>query len=421
MKQDPKKSEGNKTTSSRRSASKLSKTTNGANGKKSADKSQVPPVSGPSPNEPVLAELDDISLEASPIEGDPNVAKFVLTQERPEFHPTPAYEYLGELPHTYGSRTLYLVARDPHWLYAYWDLSSEQFREVQQQAHDGKVFLQIYFQDGTLAQQIHIFEHVKNWYIYANAPGRSFYAEIGSYRHDGSFQAITRSGIAYAPRDTMSPNTEARFVTLPFHISFQELWQILAGRGREGEELLEILARIQEEGGELPFPYPGAIPGTGRWEGDWSAMGAVLIRHIRMGSDVIQEVTHRPRMQWAGLPTSGSWPTSPSSETYHSAFRSGPRQFFMHVNAELIIYGGTDPRARLQIEGKEITMNPDGTFRYHFTFPDGTYYIPIKATSPDGLETREAVLSFLRMSYYKGQVDATAQPPLREPIGKIPA
>ncbi len=382
--------------------------------------SKKTPSSPPHPTDEIVAELDDISLELSAIEGDPSIAKFILTNDKPEFHPTPAYEYLGELPHTYGTRSLYLTARDPHWLYAYWDLTVEQFREAQHQAHDGKVFLQIYLSNGSIVQQIHIFEHVKNWYIYANAPGQSFYAEIGYYRHDGQFEVITKSGIAHAPRDTMSPNTQARFVTLPFHISFQELWQILASRQREGEELLEILARIQEEGGELPFPYPGALPQSGKWEGDWSAMGAVLIRHIRMGSDVIQEVTHRPRIQWAGLPTSGSWPTSPGSETYHSAFRVGQRKFFMHVNAELIIYGGTDPKAKLQIEGKEINMNPDGTFRYHFTFPDGTYYIPIKATAPDGMETREAVLSFLRMSHYKGQVDPSAQPPLNQPIGKLP-
>jgi hypothetical protein len=380
---------------------------------------KTPSESPAASSQEILTDLNDVSLEPFAIDADPNIAKFILTQDKPEFHPTPAYEYLGELPHTYGTRSLYLIARDPHWLYAYWDFTVEQFREGQNQAHDGKVFLKVYLQNGPVVQQIHIFEHIRNWYIYANSPGNAFYAQIGYYRHDGNFQVMAQSGIAYAPRDTMSPNTEARFVTLPFHISFQELWQILAGRQREGEELLEILARIQEEGGELPFPYPGTLPENSRWDGDWSAMGAVLIRHIRMGSDVIQEVSHRPRMQWTGLPTSGSWPTSPSSDTYHSAFRSGPRKFFMHVNAELIIYGGTDPKAKLQIDGKEITMNPDGTFRYHFTFPDGTYYIPIKATAPDGMESREAVLSFLRMSHYKGQVDASAQPPFNQPIGKL--
>ncbi len=75
-----------------------------------------------------------------------------------------------------------------------------------------------------------------------------------------------------------------------------------------------------------------------------------------------------------------------------SSFGQTQREFFMHVNAEVIFYGGTDPRAKVTVDGKPITLNPDGTFRYHFIFPDGTYEIPIVAVSPDGVETRSAIL-----------------------------
>lgn len=102
-----------------------------------------------------------------------------------------------------------------------------------------------------------------------------------------------------------------------------------------------------------------------------------------------------------------------------SSFGFGQRDFFMHVNAEVIFYGGTDPRAKVTIDGKPITLNPDGTFRHHFIFPDGAYEIPIVATSPDGVESRTAILRFDRNTQKHGKVDDTAQPPLGTPMGSL--
>ena len=95
------------------------------------------------------------------------------------------------------------------------------------------------------------------------------------------------------------------------------------------------------------------------------------------------------------------------------------RNFFMHVNAEVIFYGGTDPRAKVTIDGKPITLNPDGSFRYHFIFPDGVYEIPVVAVSPDGVESRSAILRFQRGTQKSGKVDNTAQPSLAPPMGSV--
>jgi len=104
---------------------------------------------------------------------------------------------------------------------------------------------------------------------------------------------------------------------------------------------------------------------------------------------------------------SGSWPSAPAE-----------RGFFMHVNAELIFYGGTHPDAKVTIDGKPVALQPGGTFHYHFVFPDGTYEIPIIATSPDGRETRKAILRFERGTLREGKVDATEQSGLSAPMGK---
>jgi len=106
-----------------------------------------------------------------------------------------------------------------------------------------------------------------------------------------------------------------------------------------------------------------------------------------------------------------------SSETLSSW---GGRSFYMHVNAEVIFYGGTDPKAKVWIDGDQIELDTRGNFRYHFKFPDHDFEIPIVAESPDGVETRSATLYFKRDTKKQGKVDDTGQPEnLTEPIGRV--
>ena len=69
---------------------------------------------------------------------------------------------------------------------------------------------------------------------------------------------------------------------------------------------------------------------------------------------------------------------------------------------------------------RPVQLQPDGTFRYHFKFPDNDFEIPIVAVSPDGVETRSAVLSLRRDTARHGDVGATAQPEyLGTPMGQL--
>ncbi len=53
----------------------------------------------------------------------------------------PAFEDLGDLPGSYGATTLFLIARDPHWLFAYWDVDWSAW---QSKAAEGKFFLKLF-------------------------------------------------------------------------------------------------------------------------------------------------------------------------------------------------------------------------------------------------------------------------------------
>jgi hypothetical protein len=92
------------------------------------------------------------------------------------------------------------------------------------------------------------------------------------------------------------------------------------------------------------------------------------------------------------------------------------RDFWFNVNAELIVYGATEPTARVTIGGREIKLRPDGTFSYRFALPDGQFDLPAEAVSVDD-DRRRAELRFSRKTKYQGEVGAHPQ----DPRLKIPA
>jgi len=85
------------------------------------------------------------------------------------------------------------------------------------------------------------------------------------------------------------------------------------------------------------------------------------------------------------------------------------RGFWFNVNAELIIYGATEPDAKVTIGDRPIKLRPDGSFSFRFALPDGHYALPAAAHSADGVETRRASLKFSRETAYDGEVGAHPQ------------
>jgi hypothetical protein len=73
-----------------------------------------------------------------------------------------------------------------------------------------------------------------------------------------------------------------------------------------------------------------------------------------------------------------------------------PRQFWLIADAELIVYGATEPDATVTIAGRPIKLNPDGTFRFQMSFQDGLIDFPIMAVAADGEQTRSVHLKFTR-------------------------
>jgi hypothetical protein len=73
--------------------------------------------------------------------------------------------------------------------------------------------------------------------------------------------------------------------------------------------------------------------------------------------------------------------------------------FWFNVNAELVIYGATEPNASVTLGGRPVALRSDGTFSFRFALPDGNYPLLLAANSIRG-EVRQAELRFSRNTFY---------------------
>jgi uncharacterized protein len=402
----------------------------------------------------------------------------------------PGIDHLGDLPQTHGSDTVFLVARDPHWLFTYWDIEISKHP-------GGPAYLRVMREDGSLESEIEVPFETRNWHIPVSGAGTGYMVEIGYRRHD-AWHAIARSGIARTPAEGVSDSGEFQYATVPLHLSFQALMDTVGHTLKDGDALVRALARLQRDGHLFPGGLDGdpdqktvleallgkdfmeSLGSQGLGSGEFSDRVRAALEE-KLGSGAVGGFSSGGGMSspqggaslWgafealfsAGGPTSwaaalsswqeaaqaapgapaswmqavrSSWEQAPFSSWNEQAFASWAkgaesswaggasenlsspgigREFFMHVNAEVIFYGGTDPQAKVTIDGHPVTLGPNGTFRYHFIFPDGACEIPIVATSPDGVETRRATLRFERATEKSGKVDDTPQPPIGAPMG----
>jgi hypothetical protein len=334
--------------------------------------------------------------------------KFDVTPAPPPPRQVFQEEHLGELPDAYGTGHLFLTARDPHWLYVYWDLNWQQMADYRGQAADGRLLLRVFEKNHADSfESLTLGHDSRNWYIPVNKAATTYHAELGFWRQDGHFHVISHSREATTPPDAISPDTTARFATIPIDISFHELFEIIRGHMREGEALADALHRLQLAGFRFPFKLGLEL---GPWTTDQAAelervLGGDLFRRIQMGSFEITEWLRR-RLQ-EELSSGMSSAFSPSGSSWSGTPQKG---FWFAVNAELIIYGATEPTAKVTIDGKPVKLRSDGTFSFQYAFPDGQYKLPVVAISAAGDDQREVQLTFERQSRTKGEVGKVKQP-----------
>ncbi len=360
--------------------------------------------------EPPAAAAKPTRAKPAPV--DVAAHKFEVTPPaQPIAQKFPA-EPRAELPESYGTGRLFLVARDPRWLYAYWDLSGAQMANYRKQAADGQLLLRVFEKNHTRpAQEITLTAEARNWYLNVHKPATTFTAQLGYRRRGGGFHVISQSGEATTPAEDASAERSAQFVTVPMSLSFRDLSALLRERAEDGTQLAFTLRRLQAEGYRLPFKVEVELD---PWSDEQTAalkraIGGDALKRTQIGSEEIGEWLRRQlQEQVSSAMSSGVFSAFSPGASWQAA--PAGKGFWFAVNAELIIYGTTERDANVTIDGKPIQLRPDGTFSYHYVLPDGQYRLPVVAVSRDGADRREATLNFERRTELRGAVGKVKQP-----------
>ena len=327
-------------------------------------------------------------------------------------------EGLGDLPSGYGDSRIVLLPRDPQWAYAYWDIPIEHKNELRH--HGGQqLALRIYdvtdinldYQSPHSIQEYPIDEMAREWYLPIPVSDRSYAIDIGYRCGDGRWLVLARSASVGIPPVYPSDWIEDVFITVPWEEelidrTFVELIppsynktaddSVTGTAGTTGTA--EATGNSNTEQNAIYERIFGMTAATESLRISGSLYGSMQQSPLESVSSFVfpsgvgmwaQPTTFGGNMSGVGMSGVGM-----SGMGMDSSDRQ--RQFWLIADAELIVYGATEPDAAVSIGGRQIKLNPDGTFRFQMSFQDGNIDYPIVAVAKDGEQQRSVHMTFDR-------------------------
>jgi uncharacterized protein len=321
---------------------------------------------------------------------------------------------LDDLPAGYGDSRIVLMPRDPQWAYTYWDVSNEHKEELRRQGGQ-QLALRIYdvtdinleYQSPHNIQEYPSDEMAREWYLPIPLSDRDYAIDIGYRCADGRWLVLARSAQVRVPPVYPSDWIEDIFITVDFE---EDL------RNKAVYELVPPAKKASTPGSQAGSSASPTRNGSNPIYDEIFGM-AESTEAMRVAGSIFGSMQHGPSSMIPEQAISsyvfpsgvGMWavPTT-SGLTMSGAGMSGagfsgdvpmrPRKFWLIADAELIVYGATEPDATVTIGGRPIKLNPDGTFRFQMTFQDGFIDYPIMAVAADGEQTRSIHMNFNRQT-----------------------
>ncbi len=302
---------------------------------------------------------------------------------------------LPELPQGYGESRIVLMPRDPQWAYAYWDVSNEHKEQLRRQGGQNLVLrlsdvtdIDFDRQSPHSVQQYECEELAREWYLPIPVSDRDYLVEIGYLTAEGRWLRLARSTPVRVPPVYPSDWIEEAFATVEWQDDLQS----------------STIAQL------MPPSQPTAAPNRIYTRLFSLAQGAEMQRVAGSLFGSMQQAPEAAIRSLAFPSGMGSWTLPTRSGMGLSGvgmnmsgigFSAGaiplrPRRFWLVADAELMVYGATEPDATVTIAGQPIVISPDGTFRFQMSFQDGFIDYPILATASDGEQTRSIHLKFSR-------------------------
>jgi len=257
----------------------------------------------------------------------------------------------GKRPQTVRDRMVVMV-RGPHWLHAFWEITPRSIARAEaalgQEWHSARPVLRLLELENGLqgspservVRTIDIHGGVKNWFIDIRQPLRCR-VEVGYLAAGGRFHALARSNAVSTPAGLQADTLDAHWADVA--ADCEKIYAMSGGFSSENNstELQELF----EERLRRPMGPPAS----------------------------------RTSMQ-----SDGDDPEERVSD------------FQLEVDAEMIVYGATQPGCYVTLQGEPVKVQPDGTFRVRVDLPNKRQVLPIIASTSDGVERQTVVLAVER-------------------------
>lgn len=126
----------------------------------------------------------------------------------------------GELPRAYGQSRAVLMARDPWWLFAHWEVPPvrrvEVLRALGAEGEGTREVLRVYevVADSSASWDVDLEAGAERADIHVERPGRSYRVEVGLRTAAGRFVCLVTSNQVTAPPAEPSRDTTVHWVTL---------------------------------------------------------------------------------------------------------------------------------------------------------------------------------------------------------------
>lgn len=315
---------------------------------------------------------------------------------------------LPPLPDGYSESRIILMPRDPQWAYVYWDISNGHKEELRRQGGERLALRLFDVTDVDLTQQaphsmqqFDCDELARQWYLSIPISDRDYQVEIGYLAADGHWLVLARSNTVRVPPVYPSDWNEDHFMTINWEENLRDktLMTLVKPRSKGyGIGLHEQLYALSQPAeweriagsvfGSMQHVPASMAPGQG-------VSSYVLASGVGMAAlPTLSGVG--PTLSGVGLNVSGLTLSGVGFAASMPPLR--PRQFWLVADAELIVYGATEPDATVTVRGEPIQLTSEGTFRFQAAFPDGHLEYPIMAVAVDGEQNRSIHMTFDRQT-----------------------
>ncbi len=281
----------------------------------------------------------------------------------------------GQVGKDTNTRVVFLP-RDPEWAYVFWEISESDRKRAQSQGAS-RLCLRLSdltgIGDGTAhrqtLQEIPVDSHSTEWYLPIPMSDRDYRVELG-YRSGARWISLAFSSVARVPSLYPSDQILDQFVpfsletpvsSIPAETDISNDFNDSADRGLHERLYQTATTHFQKS---------------------------------RIGSEQFQS-SFQFKQDGFNESGSGIW-ASGRNESGLGGVAPRKRNFWLVADAELVVYGSTDPSATVTIAGEEVPLSSSGTFRLQVPFRDGSQSYPIEAKDLEGEQVRNITLNFDR-------------------------